>query len=175
MVGLTYMMFLLSIFTWFQSEPNKSYNQILNSHIKYAKKKYNLKLSSYGMGYPKKITKISVGFETYGPGNLNKSRKIILDLSNDLLKRINNQVGIKPYLQDVPFTEKNIEVSILYVENNGRVWFIKNENNWKNELAIVALSNGIIRYVINNNRRGPAKEMYEETFEEALKKASESN
>ncbi len=169
-------MSIFSIFNFNQSEPNKSSEEIYRNHTEYVYKKYGAKISSYGRGYPKKIEQFMVGVDIQGPLNVKKSRKMILDLSNDLLKRINKSKEIRPYLHEYPFDIKNIRYSINAVNTKGGLRnFTQYQNESNDDLAIISLYNGKINYNSYDGSKGPLNNIHKESYDEALKKASEPN
>ena len=176
MIILCNMTILISIFSWFfVKEPAKSYNEIIQSHEKYANDKFDFKSFYNGYSYPDKFSEISIGFKTMGPGEIKKSRKIIIDLANDLLKRINNQEALQNYLSNRPFTVKNISISITFTDDKGRSWIKSDVEGNNDDLTDTTLSNGRIIYYILLNRKGPSTIIFEETYEEALKRVSETD
>ena len=148
----------------------KATNEILREHEKYAREKYGLELS----GDPEirmneKVCQVTVYFKSRRKVELDEARKIYLDVFCSLLNRFNNHPYYREYMEDYPFTEKNVRLQLGYYDENGSGY-----------------ENPYIRVVSNRFEEANCIEFYrkeqrikdepylKETFEEAGQKIKEA-
>ena len=146
-----------------QSEMEKAKYQLIYYYTKDLKKKENLILSGIGgMNLGKdKIQLITLCFSSKKALNLDQTRALVIDNVEDLLKSINSNQRLHPFLHDYPFTSKNINFSIIFEQSAGE---------WVQPpfIAYVHAENGKIRYDIRP-KNGHLQDVNEETYQEALK------
>ena len=102
---------------------------------------------------------LSLGYD--GPLDIAVARKLIIYSGELLLKNINTDEEIRPYLYQYPFTGENIKIFIS-VQND------KSNMPTKEPLKSIMLSYGTIRYFIYDENEN-LKEIHRESYEEALK------
>lgn len=64
-------------------------------------------------GMMDQVNKLGVMFELYQPLKKDEAREIIVDCVIEFLDDINNNLEIRPYLVNYPFTLENIEIAIF--------------------------------------------------------------
>ena len=55
--------------------------------------------------------------------NISSGRKLITDISEEILTQINSDVKIRSSLKNYPFTSKNIHISIFFQDIDGKTIF----------------------------------------------------
>lgn len=143
----------------------------LNSQIAtYFKEKYDMQLTGIGLSAPKGIIlKLEITFDLKRNLKKEESRKLILECIEKYLDTINENKEIRNSLSCYPFNEKNIQISIFLIEQNGESYRFP-------EIGIVELYKGNIVYKYIEQLPSYAhKEYKKETYEEALKLVKSSN
>src|SRR5205085_1771860 len=79
---------------------------------------------------------IGLYFELLRIVNKDEARKIVIDCAEELLKEINSNPQLQPYLQPSPFTVTNIEIFINIRHPDGKIAYYP-------DLGILSLSGGI--------------------------------
>ena len=118
-----------------------------------------------GGGGPKekKIWLMSITFQRYGdPLTEQMARKLIINCVNDFLEIANNDEELKPFLQDYPFTAKNLELSVHNYDHDG--YPIADPF-----IVIVNMCQGEVGYfTVEKNTSHPFKTKKYEPFEKAV-------
>ena len=140
-------------------------NKAIISIGKKLENKYNLSLGAIGGGAKDGIWLLTAGFTRHGKYlKLNESRLLIVEITQDYLKDINDNQELKPYLKVYPFTTSNLYVFVINLEKNG-------EEVKDPYIGSMSAREGIINYKTND----PCDEYkykfkFKETFEEAVAK-----
>lgn len=105
-------------FTFFDKRPKhiRLSHDISDKFVKEMEKKGFL-MALYGGGFIDKVNEVHLGFSTKKPHSINESRKILLDNVEDLLRRYNEYIEIRPYLINYPFEPCNLDIFIMLNEN----------------------------------------------------------
>lgn len=80
----------------------------------------NLQFLGYSGALYENIEKLDFYFASNCKKDISSSREEIVKLIEKCLFYINNDIEIRPYLKDKPFTEKNLRISIEYLKNIDR-------------------------------------------------------
>jgi len=133
---------------------------ILKKYIPRVAKKYKLQVVMIGGGMQFDINEIALEF-TSSIKNLNieQARRIILDCSEDLLKRYNSNSKIRPYLSNFPFSANNLMLGIGFITES-------NDNNF---ICQVSVMDNTIFYHVRNINTNSLEKIYQEPYEEALR------
>lgn len=101
-------------FTFFDKTPRHIVlsDQITSKFVKDMKKK-GFRQSMYGGSFINNIQSVHLCFETDRCLSVNECRQLGIEMVEDLLNRYNTNEEIRPYLNNYPFTEKNLEISIM--------------------------------------------------------------
>jgi hypothetical protein len=131
---------------------------MLGKLISHAKKTYGLHCDGSGFAAPFKIQKFLLSFEYNKQINCEEARKLIISLTEDLIKIANSDPIIIENLEHAPFIEKNLFYLITFPCNG-------------EDLTGISLSNGVIYYHAN---QPPKKycEVRSETYEESYYQAT---
>lgn len=90
-------------------------HEIINDFKKKAEKELGLICIGRGGRMPDgKVEEIEVGFVTYRKGTVEEARRLEVQATEMLLKKINNHNKIRPFLKVYPFTSDRAEVSISF-------------------------------------------------------------
>ena len=113
------------------------------------------------------IKLLELFFLCHQPVNIEKGRELVLKAGEELIREINSDNRIRPYLNNFPFESKNITIK-LYIQRLDGFSF------GEEELGVISASEGIIAYRVDGSVPGRLETVYKETYEEALGKVSES-
>lgn len=137
-------------------------NRLVDNAISQYSKEENMKLFGYGGGMMHDIYTLSTHFVTLEPLTVDEARWKYIQGTQYLLKAINQDQTIRPYLHDFPFTHSNLEFRISYFGNNPQ-HACAPYVNFLFELR------GELRYKSKNPQTGEYTLIHSETYEEALK------
>ena len=117
-----------------------------------------------GSGIPGKGAKmLSVTFRCYQAVDTTKARKLLIECVQELLTEINATKELESCLSVFPFTEKNVSVSLLFVDKSTGHFY---------KYPLLASGNmdrGKINYFIERDKNEFLEGSGDETYEEALK------
>ncbi len=139
-------------------------HSILNKVGQNFKDKYDLEISGFTLSGGKKgYDTIGIDFDKRGILSKNEGRKIIVECLNDLLNEINSNSELQPYLFLRPFSIKNIRVTILILDADGKLIYYPS-------IEIIGARNGHISYLAKSMEdEYKFVSLGKETFEEAVK------
>lgn len=140
-------------------EADKIALNIIEQTISSLSSKHNIHGIGYGM--KGKFQGLDISFEVLRPLTKEQARIIILDCAEIFLGNINSNEKIKPYLKDLPFTLKNIGVTLFIKDTNSGDIFYPN-------ICIAACTSRGVYFRTTDPQTDRFKETYEETHEEAL-------
>jgi len=143
-------------------------DEIRQKIIKKYAQKYNMSVYSLDDSMPGGVVKSTgVGFRINQPISKEKARQILVECTQEYIHEINNKKELRPYLENYPVNEKNIDLSIYIYDKNGDQVFYPN-------LGHVSLFMGNLEYFIRDPKHQDNRNPCEtEPFEEAVKKAKE--
>jgi hypothetical protein len=107
------------------------------------------------------IKMMHLAFVCHEPIDIEKARELVVKASDELLREINSDEKIRPYLGNYPFEPKNITIQIFIQKLDGHSFGGK-------ELSVIHASDGIIQYEIESPDPYRLMNAFEETYEEAL-------
>src|ERR1700722_6503805 len=163
---MKYLILILITLT-FISCGGKSYtylaDHIFTAYGKEMKKKRGYWLEGTGGSMPNDdVRSFFMSFEGMREVDIPEARRLYVEVVEGLLKRVNCDETIRPYLHDYPSISKNTRIHLGFIDRN------KNPVA-ENHIAFVFLVDGIICYSIYNPRIPDFEIVYEEPYEEALK------
>lgn len=161
LVLLTTGLFSLSLLA-----PKKDYiamsNRITNKTAKALATKYNMDWLGGGGGFMYNINKISTSFSIAHPIDRNEARKLIVEAVETYLKAINEDLDIRPFLINYPFTINNLKVVIFSTTAEG-------DNVYDPYISITRTWDNEIRYITDDPKdKWHYKTEYVEPYEMAL-------
>jgi hypothetical protein len=111
---------------------------------------------------------ISVSFVDYGEYNIEQTRKKFLHLVAPFVNEIGSTTELKQYLVEPDAPERAANISITYRNQT-------NQQPFPPYIANVMMFNGVISYSVSDNSMTAYRDIYEETYQEALQKLHCSN
>jgi hypothetical protein len=141
-------------------------NEIVDNYLIDMKSYHGLRCFGRGGGFMEKVNVISISFTLQGQRNQMELREIIVSITEDLLKRYNNNQEIRPYLKNYPFTAENLRIAIYLVDDKGA--HIHNKGSLRDLFSGVFQSYGEVSYAVENDLKPYPQDVFEETYEEAL-------
>jgi hypothetical protein len=170
-----YIIILLLIFSTFASSDafslfsssnayTENSNRVIKSHAKLMQKQYGLNLGGTGGSGPTDIVTLYLYYEQDRTSNVGHARKLYVSIIESLIKIVNADKEIRPYLRDFPFTYQNCDITLS---------FSKRDEFGTGSLSMVALcGKDILYYTLINGRN---EVTHEEPYEEALKIVQSNN
>lgn len=142
--------------------------KVTSEFIKEVKNESDLICSGTGGGMPYNVESIFVSFISLEPASINKARELELFCINKLLRIVNNSKKLRPYLSDYPFTYKNIDISIVFLDQSG-------DYHQDGEVSHVFRAKNKVFYYKKDPKTRKQVSSFEETFEEALEIINQKN
>ena len=125
-------------------------------------KKYKLRSIGSGGGMAYDVEEIRVMFFAYRPATIEEARVLETSLTEKLLKKINENEKIRPYLREYPFKANRARVSVSFHKPNSSVYT-------DGSVAYVLQAKGQILYCAADPKTEDYYDLHEEPYEEALK------
>lgn len=146
------------------SQADRLSNKLIDRVGSRLEKKYHLSMSAIGGGGDSKgLRLLNISFDHQGePFTRDEARKLIVNLTQEFLKEINNDENLRPYLVSFPFTPSNLHIAVIFFDSNRNFIFDPFP-------IIVSASNGKIGYFTKSpeNLFQDKSKVYE-LYEEAL-------
>jgi hypothetical protein len=96
-------------------------HEIIGVHAKSQKKKYNIQAIGSGGSIPDHYVKrFIVHYECNRPMTIEEARHLYVHSVEELLYLINSNEKFRPYMDNYPFTVKNLDLTISYWDVNSR-------------------------------------------------------
>lgn len=111
-----------------------------------------------------KLECLSVTFQTFRKYDTQQARELLVDCVEQFKTIINQHEEIEQYSRDFPYTDKNIDIDVLFLDENKM--FERGRFVSPPYIAVAAAKEGKLTYCIDLN--DCLKRIYEETYEEAL-------
>lgn len=112
------------------------------------------------------IKLLGLSFHYYKPVDIDIARELLAYSTTLFMNIINESESIRPYLQNYPFRPENIEITIYLLNPDGSKPAL-------DELLVVEMIGGKLKYLIKNLETQRFTTVYQETFEEATAKLQE--
>jgi hypothetical protein len=139
-------------------------NSLMGKIARSFKQKYNMRACGLAVAMPRGVVKeLGLDFRIYGPLSRDEIRKVLVRSVQEFLLLVNSDEAVKPYLENYPFTFKNVDISLFLNGFNG--------NGLDDpHIGIAGISKGKLDYEILITTDIPTtKSRFVETYEEALK------
>lgn len=107
------------------------------------------------------IQKLGLSFCYFNPVDIAKGRKLLIRAAEALMKEMNEDERIRPYLSRHPVRPWNIEI-IIFLQNSDNSEFPPGS------LIIISITDGILKYKIDHPNKMELITVYKETYQEAL-------
>ncbi len=138
-------------------------NEVRNQTFAQLKMEKELYPCGVGSGMMNQIKMLALAFNYYKDADIEHARELLMAGATLFLNKINSNEQIRPYLDNYPFRPENIQI-IIYLQTP-----IGSPPDF-GKLIVVSMSDGILRYSIENSKTGPLITIHEETYEEASEK-----
>jgi hypothetical protein len=114
------------------------------------------------------VENLGLAFDIKGPMSRDEIRKMLLEMGQQFLNKLNQDKQLQPYLQHRPFTPDDIDLSLYFRDS-------KNGGLRDPHIGYAALRYGKLVYCVIEEQNGIPRDKFEykETYEEALKLAKE--
>src|SRR5262245_48668587 len=119
MINSTKILMTILVFIFcsgFVSTHVKYADKLLNAYAKQMKYEKGFELSSIGGAMMKNVKSVTLDLSDNKNVDIAEARKLYVETAEGLILKINDDVKIRPYLNQYPFTIENIEVSISFHE-----------------------------------------------------------
>ena len=155
------MMTILSIFGLRSAnDPGAVLGRKIWEYSRILKARNNLHISGTGGGLKdKKIRLFMVNYDIYKDVELDEARINIVKLTEFYLQKINSDPELRPLLVTNPFTIKNLELGISYVQPSG---------DHSTLVARSFMNEGTVFYSKYDETQKMLVDLHKETYEEAL-------
>jgi hypothetical protein len=155
---------LLAFFSFFTAtDPSlKILNNSRGPVITAISNKFNVRIYGIGGSMPEKLKNIFMSFkspESIPKDHIQCARKKIVEIANFAIHKFSNDTKLISILEAPPFNVNNLKLGLSFDAGYNDSYY----------LAYVLLSNGKVTYTINIHDEEPLVDVYEETFDEALK------
>jgi protein-arginine kinase len=98
------------------SHDEQQVHKIISDFSKIQEKQHNLEVAGTGSAMPDKVQKFIIRFISHEKLYREEAKTLILDCAHDLLIMINEDEIIRPYLIEYPFTLKEIDMVICFLD-----------------------------------------------------------
>lgn len=126
-----------------RSENDKMIENIFYNTSKVLKDRYHIhEMSSRTsgiVGTPYYFEVLGLGFSSYRVLSKDEGRKMLIDCAETLLKEINSNLNLLPFLKPSPFTINNVEIAIYDYQPDGQLAYYP-------DILIFAFRDGEITY-----------------------------
>jgi hypothetical protein len=154
---------MLPFYAFCTSKHTKEVNRIVNPFLKELEKKGKIYAFGYGGAFMHDVEEIDISLCTKRIVDVEKARLLIVSITEELLKRINTDEGIRPYLHNYPFTNENLSITLNFRDKN-------DDPMLPPFLTYTGVMYGKVGYALQNLKQPLAVDyVHRETYEEALK------
>lgn len=150
--------------TYKQPEYIKIADRITFATVKKIQKEKKLILIGSGGSMMFNVKEVSLHFVCNEPYNMTQARKLLLDITEQLLFAFNTDQSIQPYLSNTPFDAKNVHIIISFIDKKNRSHFI-------DSIDSASICNDILSYNKYNSEKNVPETFFEEHYNEAIQKA----
>lgn len=163
---MKYLILILTIL-FFASCGGRSYSYladpIFSAYGKEMKKKRGYWVQGTGGSMPNRdVRTLFMSFIGVREVDIPEARRLYIEVVDGLLKRVNSDKIIRPYLHDYPASWRNTQIHLSFVDKS-------NNPVTESHIAFVTCVNDIIYYTKYNQKIRDFEDFYEEHYEEALK------
>lgn len=165
---MNYLLFIFILFlsscTSLRSPHAREADRVVDCFLKDLKKKEEFSVFAYGGAFMYDVEEIDLSLFIKKCVNLEEARILLVSVVESLLAKINTDPGIRPYLHNYPFTDKDLVIFIHLVDENG-------DDAMPPNIAMISKLRKSVDFSIKENVEGPLsfRDIHTETYEEALK------
>lgn len=139
-------------------------NSILANTAKIIKEKYSIKPCGIGVSMPGgPIQEVTLCFNTKSPYTKKQLRELLIKSANELLNEINKNDQIQQFLNERPFTIRNVQIIIYNHDESGI-------EVYDPCISGAQVAQGILTFrTVDKSNTFRFKQEFEESYEDALK------
>lgn len=144
--------------------------QITQNFSKQIKDELNLEFSGKGFNIKDKIEEFEMQFRSNRRATLEEARTLQLLVMNKFVQAINNHKGLQPYLAEIPFNYKRVQISINFDGPFGSYFdgTVARVYNLMNSASIIQSKNNFFYYTVDPITESSIL-LLKEPYEEAVK------
>ena len=160
---------ILLLFGKYKNDHKEPYYLVLAQEIQKEfisdiKKTYSVNCYGSGGGFLHNVRKIAVSFDSRDKDfGIDESRILIVNSIENLLHRVNKNEEIRPYLDHYPFSCIGTKISFSFLNKKGK----RVDEEFVAHVFIT--DDGRICYSYYNQEKKMLRDLYEESYEEALR------
>jgi len=151
-----------------EDEAERLSNKITAQVAAESKRELGLVPCGFGGRIRGKIEKLNLSFNCYKPLSLEDGRELLITSVDRYISALNSDQKIRLHLSNYPFEPKNIELEIFIKNKNGSS--IRDGN-----LCVIITNQGILEYITRDSATDRLREIYRETYEEAVEKIAQKH
>lgn len=136
--------------------------EVTNRTILQLREEEGLRACGIGSGMMHQVRMLAISFDYYQEIDIDRARELLMKAGTVFLGRINENEKLRPFLLNYPFEPKNIQIAIFIYKPDG-------SSPDPNHLDVISMTNGLLRYKIDNPDGGLIT-ICEEKFEDARAK-----
>lgn len=138
-------------------------NRIISEYIKKIKQKGDIYPIAIGGKTSGGVQCVFLTFESKAFHTIESSRKLIVEMEQELISMINNSLEIRPFLYQCPVQDEIFKLTLGFVGEDN--FFVSPPF-----IAIASICNGNVRYsTLGPKKEGPFENVHIETYDEAYR------
>lgn len=146
----------------------KAADELIRSFADEAEKEFQILCVGTGGGMPYDIEEISLKFLAHKHATIEIARKLHVALTERLLKKINTDLKVRPFLREHPFSVGRAEVSISFRQKNNLPYT-------DGSVSLVYQVRSRIYYRAEGDDPHLLRPLFEEPYDQAMKLVKEGN
>jgi hypothetical protein len=165
MISLFLLSFLTSFFCFFgtQRPDIKMINKHINAFATEEKQKGFYLIASGGQMMDN-IKVVHLSFDLQKKVGVDEARLMLIEMTQKFMRQVNADEKIRPYLENYPINHLNAEFTLNFKD--------KRHIYLEEGVACAMMVKNKIYYFKSDSETGPLKDLYEETYAEALEKVN---
>ena len=136
-------------------------NEIIGKVARKLKKETELRPCGSGGQTSHGVEMLALSFDYYGSIDIKEARELLIIAVCEFVAAVNADEEIRPFLNNFPFTDKNVEIRI----------FVKNRDGsdvTMGKLRVVSAIDGVLDYDVKDPSEPLFKTIHRETYKEAI-------
>lgn len=136
-------------------------DSIVDPYASHLERTKGVQVLATGGSFTTDVRSITRYFACWQKADIPTARRLYVEAVEELVKLMNENKAIRPYLHNYPFTFRNTNIAFNFHDSS---------NRWQkqNSLATVSGSHGRVYYRISEEGKFLLTEIHEEAYEEAL-------
>jgi hypothetical protein len=143
-------------------------DRLVSQHIKEMNKRYGFTCFGTGGSFMEDVKLIEIYYKADIDSTLSKARKLVLESSDYLLKLVNEDDIIQPYLHEHPFTYHDINITLNFNKKHqedyekahyistatlskNKIYYYFTIDKWSSELVLVETVEEALNHIESDN------------------------